>query len=148
MIEPFIQEIMNSLKSSKRLPSLDEKVSVLESHLAFLSDNLTVKEKELAKAEIKLESMTAELECLRTCLAALDGKAVCIDIGPCFIKQDKSGKRLEGIYCSHCHSLMKKGQYADYGEEFVYICCQCSYRLPVESVDRAISDFFTLSRNA
>jgi hypothetical protein len=141
MFDPFIQRAFEKIKDSGLAPVYLEQISLLEKHVAFLSDKLDAKEREFAKAENRLETLKEELESLRSMVAASDGKAICIEIGPCFVKQDKTGRSLAGVYCPHCLSRMKKGEYADYGSEIMYICCQCFYRLPLEPVESALSVF-------
>lgn len=140
-LDPFIEKAFEKIKDAGLAPVYLEQVTLLEAHLGFLSERLAAAEKELAKAEDKLERQAQELENLHFQLSAFDGKAKCVEIGPCLIKETASGIPLEGVYCPHCQSLMEKGQYRAYSSVWVYMCCKCNYELPAEAVESALTSF-------
>ena len=98
--DPFIEKSLEKIKDAGLAPVYLEQVTLLEAHLGFLSERLAAAEK--------------ELESLHSQISAFDGKAKCVEIGPCLIKENASGIRMEGIYCPHCQSLMERGQYTAY----------------------------------
>lgn len=139
--DPFIEKALEKIKDAGLAPVYLEQVTLLEAHLGFLSERLAAAEKELAKAEVKLERQAQELESLHSQISAFDSKAKCVEIGPCLIKENASGIRMEGIYCPHCQSLMERGQYRAYNSAWVYMCCKCHYELPAEAVESALASF-------
>lgn len=140
MFDPFIQKAFDKVKDAGLAPVYLEQINLLEQHVAFLSEKLAAAEKELAKIEGKLETQAQESERLRSQLAAFDGKAKCIEIGPCIIKETASGARLEGVYCPHCQSVMVKGRY-QYRSTDSYMCWKCDYEIPAEMVEHALESF-------
>ncbi len=125
--DPFIEKSLEKIKDAGLAPVYLEQVTLLEAHLGFLSERLAAAEK--------------ELESLHSQISAFDGKAKCVEIGPCLIKENASGIRMEGIYCPHCQSLMERGQYRAYSSVWVYMCCKCHYELPAEAVESALASF-------
>lgn len=141
MFDPFIQKAFDKIKDAGLAPVYIEQINLLEQHIAFLSERLAATEKELGKAEGKLETQEQELAKLRSQLAAFDGKAKCIEIGPCLIKRTPDGRRLNGVYCPHCHSIMQKGEFHSYSDGLYYLCCKCNFEVPAEIIDSALLDF-------
>ena len=125
--DPFIEKSLEKIKDAGLAPVYLEQVTLLEAHLGFLSERLAAAEK--------------ELESLHSQISAFDGKAKCVEIGPCLIKENASGIRMEGIYCPHCQSLMERGQYGAYSSVWVYMCGKCHYELPAEAVESALASF-------
>lgn len=143
MLDPILEKIFEKLKDAKLAPAYLEQINLLQQHVDFLSDKLALTEKELAKKESKLETAENELAGLRTQITSFEGKAKDIEIGPCFIKETHSGKRLKGIYCPHCRSIMEKGQYTAYSDTISYRCTHCKYEVSTEAIDTALADFYS-----
>lgn len=79
MFEPFIEKAFQAIKNAKLAPVLLEQVNTLEQHLAFISEKLTNSEKDLAKAEAKVEEQAQEIQFLQAQIATFDGKAKSIE---------------------------------------------------------------------
>lgn len=139
MFEPFIEKAFQAIKNAKLAPVLLEQVNTLEQHLAFISEKLTNSEKDLAKAEAKVEEQAQEIQFLQAQIATFDGKAKSIDIGPCLVKETVSGQRLEGVYRPHCLSVLEKGD-IHYGSVH-YFCRKCNFEAPVDAVESALEHF-------
>ena len=139
MLEPFIEKAFEKIKDAKLAPIYEEQLNLLKEHIAFLSEKLMYKEKELGEAEYKLNDLEKEVKQLQSELLQFDGQAKSIDIGPCFVKLDKEGVLLYGMYCNKCKNILIKagGVYGKNG----YWCKTCSSILPREVVDRAFNDF-------
>ena len=136
-LDPIIEKIFAKIEDAKLAPIQREQLAMLHDYVAFLGEKLAAGEKALAKAENALEARNAELEDLRSRLAAFDGRAKLVEIGPCFVKETVDGRKLEGVYCPDCKMPMDRGEYGADGEIY-YHCMKCSVRLPVGMVDPAL----------
>ncbi len=139
-LDPFVEHTFEKIKDAQQAPVLQEQLSLLRSHIAFIMDKLATAEKNLAKAEAELEAKTKDVETMRSQLAAFDGKAKLVEIGPCFVKVTAQGKRLPGVYCPACHMPMHKGEYRVAGI-YHYACMKCDIKLPCELVDGPLADW-------
>lgn len=145
-LDPFIEKAFEKIKDAGLAPVYQEQINLLRDHLAYMSEKMAAIEKELARAEGKLETQTAELEKSRSRLALYEGKAVLVEVGPCFVKETSDGMRLEGVYCPSCHMPMHKGAYGYNGDER-YQCMNCPLKLPCEIVDTALAAYDKGSKN-
>lgn len=141
MFDPFIQKAFDKIREAGLAPVYLEQINLLEQHIAFLDTRLAAAEKDLARAEGKLETQEQELEKLRSQLDAFDGKAKCVEIGPCLIKKAPDGKPLNGVYCPHCRSVMQKGQFHAYSDTCYYMCCKCKFEVPAAIIETALNTY-------
>lgn len=139
-LDPIIEKIFEKFKDAKLAPVYLEQLNLLRDQMAFMGEKLVYAEKELAKAEGKLEAQAEEIEKLRSQLAAWNGKAKLVEIGPCFVKETSDGSPLEGVYCPDCKMPMDKGEYGVPGELY-YHCMKCDVRLPAEIVDSSLAAY-------
>lgn len=143
MLDALATKAFDMAKDAAIGPVYAAQIQMLGEHINYLQTQLEDTKSKQIKAESKLEAQIEELENLRSQLATFAGKAKCIEIGPCFIKQAQTGQPLDGVYCPHCQSLMTKGQYSSYGDNFSYMCCnsKCYFTIPADDVERALAEF-------
>lgn len=139
-LDPFVEKAFEKIKDAGLAPVFQEQINLLREHVAFMAEKLTAAENSLAKAEGKLEAQAEEIEKLRSQLAAWNGKAKLVEIGPCFVKETSDGTPLEGVYCPDCKMPMDKGEYGASGELY-YHCMKCDVRLPAEIVDSPLAAY-------
>lgn len=138
--DPLVEKIFEKFKDAQLAPVFQEQINLLREHLVYMGEKTATAEKELAKAEVKLEVQAQELERLRSQLAAFDGRARLVEIGPCFVKETADGRPLEGVYCPDCKMPMNKEHYRG-NHEVYYLCMKCSIRLPAALVESPLIQY-------
>lgn len=129
MFDPFVQKAFDKIKDAGLAPVYGEEINLLGKHINFVETQLEDAKEKLAEYKYQFKIQEEELARLLEEVASFDGKAKLVDIGPCFIKEDKAGERLEGFYCSVCHTVMERRTYYGHKREHTELCQKCNIEI-------------------
>lgn len=143
MFSALTQKGFELAKDASIAPVLQEQIKLIAMQLEITETKLESSEKNIAKLEIKNENLEKELTQTKTEFAKLDGSAKLVDIGPCYIKEDKEGNKMQGFYCLKCKVIMERNKWGsfDVGQPDEDLCRMCNMMIHSDIIDKALQDY-------
>ncbi|MDR2056596.1 MAG: hypothetical protein LBQ10_12140 [Desulfovibrio sp.] len=142
--------IYNGIKDAISLTKDANSLPVLRERMALVQDQLRVAEKKYSELEAENSDLLRENRILRKekieledRLNKLDASPLFVDIGPCFIKKEKSGRILDGFYCPKCRTILEFDTFwtGEHSEGRYY--CRCGFSHPYDVIMKAMKNCTT-----